>query len=274
MTEEQIESLANEFLDAHEVKRLPVDPFDLAGREQIRLLPGDYDGCFDARLEYRRTAGKGRFFLLYREEEFFYRSHYRTRFSIGHELGHFFLPHQRKDLLSGKYHNCRTDFVSDKQYEREADWFSAALLMPQRWFKDQVLMKNGGFCTLRNLADSSELFQTSLTSTAIRYAKLNFEACCVVLSQNNQVKCSWASQDMRDQGLGWLDWGSAIPRTSVTARLARSESYGQLVEDSIDTEVWFENRRSRRAWEEALVLGRTGLTLTFIAVEAEDGDDD
>lgn len=274
MTEDQIELFADEFLDAHEVKSLPVDPFDLAKREQIRLLPGDYDGCFDARLEYRRTVGKGRFFLLYREEEFFFRSHFRTRFSIGHELGHFYLPHQRKVLLSGKHHNSRTDFVSDKDYEREADWFAAALLMPRRWFDDQVMMKKGVFCTLRNLTDLSQLFQTSLTSTAIRYAKLNFEPCCVILSQDNRVKCHWPSQDMRDQGLGWLDWGSKIPTTSVTARLARGQAYGELVEGAVDTEVWFENRRSRPAWEEAMVLGRTRLTLTFIAVETDDSDDD
>jgi Zn-dependent peptidase ImmA (M78 family) len=124
------------------------------------------------------------------------------RFSIAHELGHFYLPHHREVLLSGKWHSSHCDFVSDKSLEREADTFAASLLMPHDLFVDEVSSRGGGFCTLKDLTElANNTFNTSITSTALRYAHLNFEPCCVVLSRSQEVLYSVRSEDMRDMGL-------------------------------------------------------------------------
>jgi Zn-dependent peptidase ImmA (M78 family) len=52
------------------------------------------------------------------------------RFSVGHELGHFFLGHpNEKDLDDDEIKVC----------DQEADEFSAELLMPSSLFKEKVL---------------------------------------------------------------------------------------------------------------------------------------
>ena len=200
----------------------------------------------------------------------------RVRFLVAHELGHFYLPEHREYLTSGVWHGSHSGFVSDKPIEREADQFAAALLMPRWEFKRRVSMKSRGVCTLGDLAAfANEVFQTSLSSTAIRYAQLNFEPCSVILSRDGQVLFSVRSDDMRRLGLGWLSKGARISATSVTGRVLAATPGGEGVktEGPIDSDVWFESSRPHSLWEEVKVLGQTGLTLTFLVLD-EDSDED
>jgi hypothetical protein len=275
LTDKEIESLADEVLVAYDMTSIPVSPVRIATAEAIRLLPGDYDGCFDARLEYRKSMGKGRFYLLYAERTASGRSEGRVRFSIAHELGHFYIPEHRKLLLSGISHNSHVDFISDRPLEKQADCFAASLLLPYKPFCERVTQKKGGFCTLSDLIELAALFQASITSTAIRYAKLNFESCCVVVSKYGRILYAIPSDDMRRIGLGWIQRGQPVPTNSVTAkcRVSKAILSGINAEGTVDTGIWFEDRGDERMWEEAMLLGRTGLTLTFLSVEQTADDD-
>jgi hypothetical protein len=147
--------------------------------------------------------------------------------------------------------------------------------MPRGAFSDWVHTRAGGKCTLRELGRiANEVFRTSLTSTAIRYAQIGFEACAVVVSANGQVRYVNASEDMRYQGLGWVPFGSAVPSGSVTAKVVSGER--AEAEGARSSEVWFPGKRPRRIWEEAMILGRTNLVLTLLAVDgqADEGDED
>jgi len=276
MTEADIERAAEEVLDAHDAACPPVDPFAIAKAEGIRLAPGRYDECFDGRIEYRRRNGRGRFFLFYPEAEPPWRPEGRVRFSVSHELGHFYLPKHRGYLTSGHWHGSHCGFVSDKPTEREADIFATALLMPRRSFVARVQMKAGSVCTMGDLVRlADEVFKTSITSTAIRYAQLNFEPCCVVLSRDGRVLYGIRSEDMRCQGLGWIDRGGPVPATSVTGKLAAAlaKDTSPKTGGPVDSDVWFDSRRARPLWEEVKVLGGTGLALTLLALD-EDEDED
>jgi hypothetical protein len=107
----------------------------IAQQEKILLAPGSYGGCFDARIEYRRLINV---FIIYYVDEMPGRTVGRVNFSLGHELAHFYLEEHQYYLLSGVWHGSHTDFVSDNRLEREADWFSAALLMPADLFRREV----------------------------------------------------------------------------------------------------------------------------------------
>src|SRR3954469_17231538 len=54
-------------------------------------------------------------------------------FTVGHELGHYFLPgHVGKLFANGDdIHYSHSGFVSSENCEKEADLFSANLLMPE-----------------------------------------------------------------------------------------------------------------------------------------------
>ena len=267
-----IEQVASDVLTAHEVRSLPVDLAAIAKAEGIALLPGDYDGCFDGRIEYRRKPEGGSFYLFHAGAQSGVRTPGRVRFSIGHELGHYFLPEHRDFLLSGQWHGSHSDFVSSKLMEREADAFASCLLMPEKPFTAEVAKRSGRVCSLQELAALAETtFGTSVTSTALRYATLCYEACAVVLSRKDQVLYSVASEDMRLRGLGWIPAETRVPPTTASARVG-TEGAADHAEAEVDAEVWLGKRRGTALWEDALRLGRTGLVLSLLAA-LDDADD-
>jgi len=93
----------------------------------------------------------------------------RERFSVSHELGHWMLHR-------GKSFRCRMDAIeenleSNKTREREADEFSAHLLMPAPLFNPQVrALGMPGFRQLEELANN---FQTSLVATVVRMVNID-----------------------------------------------------------------------------------------------------
>jgi hypothetical protein len=273
---EPIEAAAQEVLEALEISSGPVDPLEIARLEGIHLAPGDYGGCFDSRIEYRTRDGRGRFFVFYAEQAGAWRPEGRVRFSVGHELGHFYLPEHREYVLTGRWHGSHTGFVSEERTEREADLFAAALLMPRPRFIDEVQLRCGGKCSMKNLEElASGVFQTSLTSTAIRYVHMNLEPCAVLVSANGRIRSAVISESMRERGFTFIPRNSAVPSVSVTARVCDTRRTAKGHQDS---EVWFpESRRSVPFWVEARQLGRTKLVLTLLAVDDDGGgeeDDD
>jgi hypothetical protein len=170
LTPSQIERAAEQVLAAHRATGLPVDPLALARLEDIRLAPGRYGGCFEGRIEYRGDTAGGRVLIFYEEEAPPRRPASRVRFSVAHELGHYFLPPHRQYLFSGHWHGRHAAFLLNRRLEREANYFAGALLMPRERFIECARRRSGGLCTLRDLAYlAGHVFQTSLTSTAIRY---------------------------------------------------------------------------------------------------------
>lgn len=264
----ELELLADEIRAGHEILNTPVDPFCIAAAEQIKLLPGSYDGCFDGRIEYRKQGDRADFYLFYAEASPGSRPMGRVKFSIAHELGHFYIPTHREYLLSGYWHGSRAGFVSEKPMEREADQFAAALLMP-RQAMNQFYKKHRGGCSLQNLADlANDVFETSVLSTVIRYVQLDFEPCCAVLTENGRVRFSFPSDSMRELKLGWIEKGVKVPAGSVSGEALAAQQLS--AQDGIDSEIWFEGKPPCRLWEEILVFGQTGYAVTFLVVEDND----
>jgi hypothetical protein len=244
--------------------RLPVDPLRIAQEEGIELAPSHYGLGFDARIEYFHEFDR---FGIYYQVPGPYRNAGRVHFSIGHELGHFYLPEHRQRLMAGSNHNSLSDYGSKSQAEKEADRFAAHLLMPQELFVSQVKLFHGGFCTLKNLCSMAERLGTSVASTAIRYCDCGIDAALVVLSKNRTIHWSWPSEDMRALGTWFVESGSRIPNGSKTAELydrlevATVDTY---IEGSVSSRTWFDWPKRERLWEEAMLLGE--YMLTYLAV--------
>lgn len=243
--------------------RLPVDPLQIAKEEGIELAPSNYGLGFDARIEYFHAFDR---FGIYYQVAGPYRNAGRVNFSIGHELGHFYLPEHRKRLRLGNNHNSVSDFRSKSPQETEADRFAAHLLMPQELFIDYVKAFHGGFCTLKNLCTMAERLGTSITSTAIRYCDCGIDATLVVLSKHRTIHWSWPSDDMRPLGTWFVESGTQIPAGSQTARLYDRLEAGaadNFIEGSVSSHTWFEWPKRDNLWEEAMSLG--GYVLTYLA---------
>lgn len=182
--------LAETIVTNLEIAKPPVDPFAVIKSERRFLLAlgEDFGDAFDGRLEYQSP----RFLLFYNTK---YDAlphsgshHPRTRFSVAHELGHYFLDAHRQFLKKGGRAHCsQTEFLSDNLSEREADSFAASLLMPS-YLARPVVNKNE--LTLARLDDIARTFESSLVSTAIRAVRLSDYPCAVA--------------GIRDGGIAWM----------------------------------------------------------------------
>lgn len=251
--------------------QVPVDPFAIAAEEGIELAPGTYGAGFDARIEYLLSVK--RFVIYYRESG---RTEGRIRFSVAHELGHFYIPEHRQRILAGDLHNSKSDFRSRDPHEEQADEFAASVLMPKELFVQEVNRHYHRVCTLRELCGMADnRFNTSITSTARRYCQCDIEACAVVMSYGGNVWWAMYSEDMEYRNMKYIKFGASVPAGSKTDKLWEmiGAGYGETIEGSVEATTWFSYPRyGGRLWEECMPLGNTGMVLTYLTLE--DADDD
>ena len=167
---------AHEVLTSLQIATLPIDPFAIAGRRDIahQEKPGLAPGISGCLMKVGDAFG-----ILYSSR---FASEGFKRFNVAHELGHFFVPGHIDALFANgqQFHQSESGFTSDDKYEREADSFAASLLMPKLLFKPECTKCGQGLDAVEALAD---LCATSLTATAIRFAKLCDEPVAVVCSR-------------------------------------------------------------------------------------------
>ncbi len=189
----------------------PIDPLAVAASEKPLLVAmgDDFRDRFDGQLEYHRP--KNRFLLFYNTK--YDRSpngeqHPRTRFSIAHELGHYFLDRHRAYLLrTSKSHPSKGEFLSDRTIETEADAFAAGLLMPTRLLRPLV---NDGEMTFADIERWAHDFNTSITSTARRSIELSDFPCALIGVREGRVAFSFHSRALIDGGCYPRPRGSAL----------------------------------------------------------------
>lgn len=198
------------------------------------------------------------------------------RFSIAHELGHYFLSGHPEYVFKGglQLHESRAGFSSRDEIELEADHFAVGLLMPSHLFNTESGKHPDGFTAIENLAT---YFKTSLTATAIRYASLTDAAVAVLISTGSSVDYCFASSALRQiKGYKHPAKGSVLPRDSLTRNFNQTE--GNIIEakhedDSADMISWFHAEDEVDASEEVIGLGEYGKTLTIITAELLDEED-
>lgn len=194
--------LAEDIIDALKLGNPPFDPFVIAENDlsQLSLIGGNFSDCFDGQLEYH-TREK-RFLLFYNTK--YNQScdlgihHPRTRFSVAHELGHFYLDTHRAFLMrTGQSHGSKSEFRSDVMVEREADSFAANLLMPKNILAPIV---NKGELNISRLKKIADLFQTSLVSTTINCVKVSHFPCAIVAIYDNRIIWQFLSESLIEGG--------------------------------------------------------------------------
>lgn len=164
------EAISNEFCSTG-----PVNLEDVAHQKGISTSFGAYGKAFDGMLEYKN----GTFHIFCNLDRLRSPDSARARFTMAHELGHYYIDGHRNMLASGQIppHLSRCEFESSLLAEQEADHFAANFLMPERRFRKAGIGKGTGFdCILKLVKE----FGTSLTSTAIRYVTLDMSTCAVI----------------------------------------------------------------------------------------------
>ena len=174
----------------------PINPLDVVSSERPLLRAGgrNLGNRYDGKLEYDRS--KNLFLLFYNTK---YDEglpagvlHPRTRFSIGHELGHYFIEQHRAYLmrLDGHSHASSSEFRSDFQIEREADAFAASLLMPTKQVRSLV---NVVPLNVQRLARISDEFKSSIVSTTFRSVRISHFPCAVAGIRDGSINWMYPS---------------------------------------------------------------------------------
>ena len=204
---------AAEVLGVLKIASAPINPLGIAESEEplLRVAGGDFRDRFDGQLEYHRAKNR---FLLFYNTKYDVRApegehHPRTRFSIAHELGHYFMEGHRAFLLrTGKSHPSKGEFLSDRTIETEADAFAAGLLMPRDLLGPLV---NEGDLTFSQIKEWADTFKTSVTSTARRSIELSVFPCALVGVREGRVGFSFHSRAMIEGGCYPRPRGSDVP---------------------------------------------------------------
>ena len=200
------------------------------------------------------------------------------RFTIGHELGHFCMTHHQEALFaSSAFHPSESGFVSNRWHELEADHFSAELLMPREPFSAALDRNTPGLDALKEIADE---FETSLTSTAIRFAKLSSEPVAAVVSQDGAVRYCWVSETLGNvPGIGRFPMrlGDSLPHSPTLSLNSNPEEVrsAHRVAANCRANVWFPEVDTTFAIrEEAVGLGSYGRILTILTADDVPDPDD
>lgn len=250
---------------------LPIDVLSIASKREILVEP-------------KPASVKGVSGMLIRVGNGFaiaYATHIKSegfqRFSIAHELGHFFIEGHPETVFRGGrlVHESHAGFASGDQVELEADHIAAGLLMPSHLFKAAAGRYSDGFEAIEKLA---ELCKTSLTASAIRYAELTDAAIAIVMSSDSTVDYCFASQAMRRaNGYRHLKKGTVLPKDSLTRAFNQDLSNieaGKRDTDDTDVMDWFHTDAEIDATEEVVGLGEYGRTLTILTADIPDDDDE
>jgi hypothetical protein len=250
----------------------PIDPFAIAHAEDIQLWPKKPDqiGVSGGILFHGDDVG-----IFYSTD---IRSEGFQRFTIAHELGHFFLPgHPEAIHAMGGAHMSRAGFTGPAfSIEVEADHFASGLLLPTSLVRRHLSDEPIGLEGIETLASIS---CCSLTASAIRTAECAPYPMAIIVSEGAEVRYCFMSDGFKALGqLSHLGKGAILPDT-LTRKFnsdASNVASANRACEATDLSCWFEGDPSVALDEEVLGLGGYGLTLTVLSSEdlPDDPDED
>jgi hypothetical protein len=259
----------------HNVKSLHVDPIAIANSLGIDVVA-------------KPASDGGVSGMLIRVGNDFciaYATHIKSpgfrRFTIAHELGHYFIEGHVDAIFSeGSVHESRAGFISSSNFELEADHFAARLLMPNALFSAALRQVGEGLAAVETLAGTCI---TSLPATAIRYAECTHEPVAIVVSTGNSIDFCVMSKALREcDGIDWIRKKQPLPPSSATRSFnSRPERVrrAERVEAESVFQDWFGGDLRSSVTEDVVGLGSYGKTLTILhgielPEDVDDIDDD
>ncbi len=269
MINRAIEKLADEVRASYGQTVAPVNLNIIAEGESISLVPIEKCEGFHGRIEFLCEAAS---FVIYHPDPNFAPSRQRIRFSIAHELGHYFIEPHRELLVAGKSHNSTPGFICDNALEVEADEFAAALLLPSSHIEQRLRRRS--FMTLAEILKMADDWQSSARSAAIRYVRYTGEACAMVISKQGKLTKYIPSDEA--EALGFRFTGLKVaPQESAASHLHNDGSKRNIEQVHLTTRTWFPYLNTERDLdEESFRLGDTGYVLSLLSISAEDDERD
>lgn len=181
----------------------------------------------------------------------------RKRFSIAHELGHWHHHRGQSALCSAADIENYVDQVKVLGRERVADGYAADLLMPEYLFQPRAIA--GGSVSFKLAAALSDIFDTSLTASAMRLTDLGTGSSILVCHGSDGRK--WFKRGRRVPE-SYFPSKEIDPRSSALRVLYGNDT--RSPRKPVEANLWFAGREAARheLYEESIrVLPNEVLTL-------------
>ena len=153
LTQEQIEQKASELLAIYNLDETPVNLYDICNRLGIKKVDIEfkkYDGDYILGGIKRYNEDDIKIFVNDKD------GYERQRFTIAHEIGHYYLGHlDNTDTNQFMYLERRDGYNTNNPIERQANQFAAALLMNKKTIEEK-------FNTLREIGLSTHSIEEVL----------------------------------------------------------------------------------------------------------------
>ncbi|MBQ8246046.1 MAG: ImmA/IrrE family metallo-endopeptidase [Lachnospiraceae bacterium] len=185
-------------------------------------------------------------------------SYKRKKFTIAHELGHFYIP-WHAELMFGcdiSEMDYKRDYIPR---EKEANIFAAELLMPEEDFRKRLTEK---IC-YKLILDLAKVFDVSFQASLNRCIDLADEDCIAICSENNHIKWFRATEEFPL----YLNKKKVCP-LSGAADLCNISAFGvkTIVEPGY---VWFDNADDLYIEEEGIKFPKYNEVISIIHLKDE-----
>lgn len=183
----------------------------------------------------------------------------KRKFVLAHELGHRLLHFKLMNFICNEQDmNIWNNTNGRFRYEKEANSFAAALLMPKSSFKSYVRTSELSGGLIKNV---SKKFGTSITSACIHYTQYGNQPCYLICSQNGKIR--WVSKS-DDIYWGYIKKGEKLPLNSTPKYFFDQGKQKEREVCSIFD--WFPNydKNDFSLFEESIYLETYSTVLTFL----------
>ena len=162
----KIEALAEEIFNDYDLS-IPVDPVNLAKQQNISVFARSFKILNDEKVlgAIKKENGSYKIFVDKKDPI------NRQRFTIAHELGHYFLQHLKtSDELVSLY---RSDGLGRDKVEKEADYFAGCILMNKYFVKKNFeILKDMGSDSRGIISELAQIFKVSQLAMRVRLKEL------------------------------------------------------------------------------------------------------
>jgi Zn-dependent peptidase ImmA (M78 family) len=185
----------------------------------------------------------------------------QKRFAQAHELGHYEMHRATKVICDNE--KSFFEYHQKGGQEVEANEFASELLMPRKAFKEYVANRNFNLDLIREVAD---YFETSITSTSIKYADFGHEYIAIVFSQDGKIKWIKINQNLP---LQFIQVGLPVPAHSVVSDFYKKTSIPKTPV-AVDAFVWFFNdfnineHAKSKIYEQVFAMESINSALSFL----------
>lgn len=214
-TSGEVLNLANEIAQQYEI---PIPLLDIAEEEFIKVIYDDYGSTtFDGLTWF--DAETDDFFIHLNTNSLRNNkpNSVKGRFTLAHELGHYFIPHHRLGLINGelKPHGSVNYLTNQSawQLERDADVFASNLLMPTNSVKELIKGRRFDFSVIEDMA---ERYKVSKSAAALRFTDIGNAPVLVVYAMDGKIQWVSKSEDFPFWRLRYGNGkGDRVPENTV-----------------------------------------------------------